>query len=100
VYRGRLILYGCGDLINDYEGIEGHEQYRDDLVLMYFATLAMPAGVLTALDMAPMQIRRLRLNNAARSDTHWLRDTLDAVSAPFGSRVDVAPDGGLTLRWR
>jgi poly-gamma-glutamate synthesis protein (capsule biosynthesis protein) len=21
VYRGRLVLYGCGDLISDYEGI-------------------------------------------------------------------------------
>jgi poly-gamma-glutamate capsule biosynthesis protein CapA/YwtB (metallophosphatase superfamily) len=24
VYRGRLILYGCGDCIDDYEGISGH----------------------------------------------------------------------------
>jgi hypothetical protein len=23
VYRDRLILYGCGDLLNDYEGIGG-----------------------------------------------------------------------------
>jgi poly-gamma-glutamate synthesis protein (capsule biosynthesis protein) len=34
LYRSRLILYGCGDFINDYEGIEGYEQFRDDLVLM------------------------------------------------------------------
>jgi len=26
------------DFINDYEGIHGHEQYRGDLALMYFAT--------------------------------------------------------------
>src|SRR5581483_9103789 len=26
IYRGRLILYGCGDFITDYEGIEGYEQ--------------------------------------------------------------------------
>jgi poly-gamma-glutamate synthesis protein (capsule biosynthesis protein) len=26
VYRNRLILYGCGDFINDYEGILGHEE--------------------------------------------------------------------------
>ena len=23
VYRNKLVLYGCGDLINDYEGIDG-----------------------------------------------------------------------------
>ena len=22
VYRGKLILYGCGDLVDDYEGIQ------------------------------------------------------------------------------
>ena len=26
VYGGRLVLHGCGDLVNDYEGIEGHEE--------------------------------------------------------------------------
>src|SRR5260370_540653 len=26
VYRGRLILYGCGDFIDDYEGVSGHER--------------------------------------------------------------------------
>ena len=36
VYRGKLILYGAGDFLNDYEGIEGNEGYRDDLALMYF----------------------------------------------------------------
>ena len=40
VYRNRLILYGCGDFINDYEGIRGYEEFRDDLVLMYFAEVA------------------------------------------------------------
>ena len=34
VYRNRPILYGCGDLINDYEGIRGYEQYRPDLGLL------------------------------------------------------------------
>jgi len=37
VYRGRLILYGCGDLINDYEGIGGREAFRTELALLYLA---------------------------------------------------------------
>ena len=30
VYRNRLILYGCGDFLNDYEGISGYEEFLDD----------------------------------------------------------------------
>jgi poly-gamma-glutamate capsule biosynthesis protein CapA/YwtB (metallophosphatase superfamily) len=40
VYRGKLILYGCGDCIDDYEGITDHEEYRDDLRLLYFASIS------------------------------------------------------------
>ncbi|HER62854.1 MAG TPA: CapA family protein, partial [Desulfobacteraceae bacterium] len=40
VYRNKLILYGCGDFLNDYEGISGHEQFRADLTLMYFPRLS------------------------------------------------------------
>jgi hypothetical protein len=45
VYRGKLILYGCGDCIDDYEGITGHQAYRDDLLLLYFGPWTRaPAG--------------------------------------------------------
>ena len=40
IYRGKPILYGCGDFLNDYEGIAGYEAYRGDLVLMYLVTFA------------------------------------------------------------
>jgi poly-gamma-glutamate capsule biosynthesis protein CapA/YwtB (metallophosphatase superfamily) len=98
VYKNRLILYGCGDFINDYEGIEGYEQYRGDLTLMYFPTLSGD-GQLTALRMTPMQIRQMRLNQASADDTRWLRDTLERVSAPMGAHADLASDHTLALRW-
>jgi poly-gamma-glutamate synthesis protein (capsule biosynthesis protein) len=99
VYRERLILYGCGDFINDYEGIEGYEQYRGDLVLMYFATLSPVTGELKALRMTPMHIRKMRLNRASDADSRWIRETLERVSAPYGSHVDLMPNGILALRW-
>lgn len=34
IYAGRPVLYGCGDLLNDYEGIEGYEEFRGDLALL------------------------------------------------------------------
>jgi poly-gamma-glutamate synthesis protein (capsule biosynthesis protein) len=44
IYHDRLILYGCGDFIDDYEGISGYERYRDDLVLMFFPSLSPGLG--------------------------------------------------------
>lgn len=99
VYRNRLILYGCGDLINDYEGIRGYEQYRDDLVLMYFATLNSTRGELVQLRMTPMQIRQMRLNRAALGDVQWLTERLARINVRFGSWVEEAGDGSLLLRW-
>ena len=61
VYRERLILYGCGDFFNDYEGIGGYEAFRGDLSLMYFPTLEPASGRLKALRMTPTQVRRFRL---------------------------------------
>jgi poly-gamma-glutamate synthesis protein (capsule biosynthesis protein) len=98
VYRNRLILYGCGDFINDYEGIRGYEQYRADLVLMYFATLK-PAGDLVQLRMTPMQIRKMRLNLATPRDVQWLTERLTRINMGFGSWVEGAEDGSLLLRW-
>jgi poly-gamma-glutamate capsule biosynthesis protein CapA/YwtB (metallophosphatase superfamily) len=99
VYRHRLILYGCGDFIDDYEGIEGYEQYRDELVLMYFATLSQKDGKLVGLEMTPMQVKKMRLSRTAAVDTAWLRDTLERVSAPYRSHVDLQLNGTLKLRW-
>ncbi|HXG02157.1 MAG TPA: CapA family protein [Candidatus Binatia bacterium] len=99
VYRDRLVLYGCGDLIDDYEGITGYEEYRDDLVLLYLATLAGD-GALRALRLVPMRIRRMRLERVPAGDAEWLRERLDRVSAPFGCRVEATEDGALALRWR
>jgi poly-gamma-glutamate synthesis protein (capsule biosynthesis protein) len=47
--------------------------------------------------MAPFQARRLRLHRASSGDARWLRRVLDKVSRRFGSRIDLGPDGLLTL---
>ncbi len=99
VHRGKLVLYGCGDFINDYEGISGYEEFRDDLVLMYFATVDSHAGHLVALRMAPMRIRKMRLNHASAAEADWLRARLTRISGAFGSRTDMATDERLLLRW-
>ncbi|HEX4995029.1 MAG TPA: CapA family protein [Methylomirabilota bacterium] len=97
LYRGKLILYGCGDFLNDYEGIAGYEEFRDDLTLMYFATLQPETGRLVSLRMTPMHIRNLRANRATPEDAEWLGHTLARVSRAFGARVELTADGTLAL---
>ena len=86
VYRERLILYGCGDFITDYEGISGWEQYRGDLSLMYLARCE-GSGALSKLTLLPYHTRQFRLQRATPADTDWLQATLDRESAGFGMQI-------------
>lgn len=96
VHRGRLVLYGAGDFLDDYEGISGHEAFRGDLVLAYFATLARD-GTLLDLRAAPFRLRRLRATRAAEADARWLANRLTEASAPFGTRLRLDAHGRLAL---
>ena len=98
VFGGKLVLYGCGDCINDYEGITGHERYRGDLRLLYFASLDPDTGALAALQMAPLQAWKLRLHRAPEADARWLGTVVERASSRFGSVVGLQPDGLLELR--
>jgi poly-gamma-glutamate synthesis protein (capsule biosynthesis protein) len=98
VYRGRPIFYGCGDLLNDYEGIAGIERFRGDLALMYFLTLDARTGELQRLTMSPLRIRRFSLTHASAPERTWLRDTLDRECHQFDHKV-VARDDALELMW-
>lgn len=98
VYRGKLILYGCGDLIDDYEGISGHEEFRPHLRLAYLAWLRPGSGLLEELRIWPLRVRQLRLRHAASQDRDWLIRTLDRICRPFGTGVAAGPDGAFTLR--
>jgi poly-gamma-glutamate synthesis protein (capsule biosynthesis protein) len=97
VYRGKLILYGCGDLITDYEGIGGHEEYRGDLGLLYFVRFERATGRLAGLELVPLQLRRFRLGRASPVDAIWLRETLNREGQRFGTRFELGQDGNLAL---
>jgi poly-gamma-glutamate capsule biosynthesis protein CapA/YwtB (metallophosphatase superfamily) len=99
IYNNRLILYGCGDFLNDYEGIEGYDSFRGDLSIMYFADIDATSGDLVALEMVPLQIRRFRLKCASRKDAEWLAHTLDRECAPFNAGVRLDRNGTLIAFW-
>jgi poly-gamma-glutamate synthesis protein (capsule biosynthesis protein) len=93
IYRDRLILYGCGDFITDYEGIEGYEQFRGDLAIAYLPSFKED-GALSELTLVPYQLRRFRLQRASQADVAWLKATLDRESARFGTHIGLK-DGRL-----
>ncbi len=92
IYRGRPILYGCGDVIDDYEGVGGHEAYRADLRLLYLTRTDPATGELVSLQMIPLRVRRMRLERAPRDEAEWLRATIEQASSRFGLRVVTRPD--------
>ena len=98
VHRGKLILYGCGDFINDYEGIRGHEAFRGDLGLMYFPTLEAGSGRLLRLELVPTQLVRFRVTRASTADGRWLCDTLDRESRRFGVRTAMRAEGRIEMQ--
>jgi poly-gamma-glutamate capsule biosynthesis protein CapA/YwtB (metallophosphatase superfamily) len=100
VYRDRLILYGCGDFLDDYEGISGYEEFRDDLRLLYLVRVDPQQGRLVEARLVPVQARRFRLSRASEADAKWLRDLLNGLGAPFGTHVQLEGDNSMTLRWQ
>lgn len=91
-HRGRLILHGCGDFVNDYEGIGGQAHFAPDLGLMIFAAVECGEDVarhgrLADLTLVPMRRRRLRLQRADEAEVKWLAEVLDREGRRFGTRV-------------
>jgi poly-gamma-glutamate synthesis protein (capsule biosynthesis protein) len=97
VYKNHLILYGCGDLLNDYEGIGGYEEYRDELGLMYFPTLNPVDGKLLRLEMTPTRRRKMRINRASHEEAQWLADVLNRESKTVGANVTLDENNRLVL---
>lgn len=97
IHRGKPILYGCGDLLNDYEGIGGQEEFRDDLPLIYLPSFEVSSGELAGFQAVPLRIANFRLNRASRDEARWLRDVLAREGERFGTRVELNPDDTLTL---
>jgi poly-gamma-glutamate synthesis protein (capsule biosynthesis protein) len=100
VHHGRLVLYGCGDFLTDYEGIGGYEEYRGDLALAYFPALDPATGELRGLAMTPFVHRRFRLERASSEDSRWLAALLTREGESFGTIVELGDDGRLRLRWQ
>lgn len=96
LYRGRLVLHGCGDFIDDYEGISGYERYRDDLRPLYLVTVDAESGVPAELRIVCLQARRMRLWPASAADCDLLATLLNRIGSGFPEPFVPAPDATVT----
>jgi poly-gamma-glutamate synthesis protein (capsule biosynthesis protein) len=99
VHAGRPILYGCGDFINDYEGISGHEVFRPELTVAYFLNVEDREHRLLGVELVPFRVQKFRLVRASEGEASWLGKTLDRECQRFGHHVRLANDNTLTLSW-
>lgn len=97
VYRNKPVIYGCGDFLNDYEGIHGYDQYRGDLGLMYFPTMDPIDGSLVQLRLVPTRIRRLQVTRAAGDEGMWLYTMLSRESRRFGTSMELDHDDAFII---
>ena len=96
MHNGRPILYGSGDVINDYEGIPQTaeiESVGSDLGLIVLASFSAAPGACTGLHLRPTRVRQLRVQRAAGSDVAELCAILNRESAQFGTRIGRAARG-------
>jgi poly-gamma-glutamate capsule biosynthesis protein CapA/YwtB (metallophosphatase superfamily) len=97
VHGTRPIFYGCGDFINDYEGIGGHEALRPYLTLAYFVDLNDRSHNLLGIEMTPFHLRKFRLVRASKQDARWLSATIDRECRTFGRGVRLGLENTMTL---
>jgi poly-gamma-glutamate synthesis protein (capsule biosynthesis protein) len=99
VFKGHLILYGCGDFLTDYEGISGYEEFRGDLALMYFVELDSRSGRLMSARLVPMQMRRFRLEHTSAADARWFCELMNELGKQFGTSARLNDDNSIMLEW-
>lgn len=99
IHQGRPILYGCGDFLNDYEGIGGYDAFGSGFSFMYFPVLDAASGQLLSFTLVPTEIRALQVRHAGMAGSDWLFNTLNRESRPFGTTVVRESDGRLRLQW-
>jgi poly-gamma-glutamate capsule biosynthesis protein CapA/YwtB (metallophosphatase superfamily) len=88
VYRGRPILYDCGDFVDDYVHKEGLQNKHSALF-----ELVVRDGRLDRLRLVPVEIEREAVHPAGAEAAAWLRETMDERSSAFGTTVERAGEG-------
>lgn len=98
LYQHKPIIYGCGDFINDYEGIVGKEEYRGDLALMYFLEFDKQSLLLNNFEIVPLQMKKFQLHYAGINDCRWISHNLNTHSHHFETAFKLCDDGVIQVK--
>ena len=91
LHNGRPILYGTGDLINDYEGLPARPEraaFCPHVGTIAFVDFSPASGACTGLVLCPTRMRRMRVERADGADSERLAAILNKESARFGTRIE------------
>ena len=70
-YKGKLIMYGAGDIINDYEGFENVGEEKYNRLGGVFVVDLSSSGDLRQLQIVPMLMNQLRLERVSKTSKRW-----------------------------
>jgi len=96
-YKGKAILYGSGDFVNDYEGIGGRERFRPWYAPMYFLTFDLHSRQVERVEIELLRVRRLQLIRSTAEDRQWLGARLNEFGKEFAATFEIS-NGSLVAR--
>jgi poly-gamma-glutamate synthesis protein (capsule biosynthesis protein) len=88
VYRGRPILYDCGDFVDDYAVKPDLHNDRS-----FLFELVVAGGELSGVRLVPVEIETEAATRAGDDAARWLRDRMRELSAEFGTTLRREGDG-------
>jgi poly-gamma-glutamate synthesis protein (capsule biosynthesis protein) len=80
LHRGRPILYGCGDLVNDYGATQ--PRFRNDIGGWYVLGLRAPDYRPSAIEFLPLRRDGLRIERPTPAEISWLAERMTRGDAP------------------
>lgn len=98
-YKGKLIIYGCGDFVDDYALTP---EYRNDISGIWQVTVEETAGRdggrglrLKRLDLYPTKIDRFTAKRLTgdEPDSDWVRQRIKTLSTELGTTVELETGG-------
>jgi len=92
IYNKKVILYGCGDFIDDYAV---DDDYRNDLGCAYQLLLDPATCTWTKLQIIPTKIQNFQVNKAEFQERKWLINTMKKLSKKFGTNLEEDDQGYL-----
>jgi len=88
IYKGKPILYGCGDFIDDY-AVDA--EYRNNLGMAYYLNYDINKRKFTTMKLVPSKITLFSANKVQPNteEYHWLSAKMTELCKPFGTRVEL-----------